>query len=84
MKISDKSTAAIRAAVQGIIKDELANQQPLLLTAREASVLTGLSGSTLKRFRDTDKGPKYVRLDDGKRSIRYRRCDLENWIKGLD
>jgi predicted DNA-binding transcriptional regulator AlpA len=48
-----------------------------LLTQREAASVLRLSERTLERMRVSGLGPKHVRC--GRRSIRYRPCDVEAW-----
>jgi len=48
-----------------------------LLTQVEAARLLRLSERTLERFRLTGGGPRYIKAN---RSVRYRECDLEQWI----
>jgi excisionase family DNA binding protein len=48
-----------------------------LLTQREAAGLLRLSERTLERLRVTGLGPRFVRTG---RLVRYRECDLEEWI----
>ena len=49
-----------------------------LLTPAEAAKVLRVSPATLPRWRWSGDGPDFVRIG---RSIRYRRCDLENYIK---
>lgn len=49
-----------------------------LLTAKEAAEHLRLKPETLKHWRMYGRGPKFLSL--GKRSIRYRREDLEAWV----
>jgi len=53
----------------------------LLRTMAAAEHLT-LAPSTLERFRQQGRGPRFVRL--GGRAIRYRFEDLEAWIDDPD
>jgi predicted DNA-binding transcriptional regulator AlpA len=50
----------------------------MLLTSREAAALLRLSERTMERHRVTGTGPRYIALG---RAIRYRRCDLLDWIE---
>jgi excisionase family DNA binding protein len=49
-----------------------------LLTESEAASLLTLSVKTLRNWRVSGKGPRFVRLSG--RAIRYRRSDLEAFI----
>jgi hypothetical protein len=48
-----------------------------LLTEGQAALLLNLSIRTLQAWRCRHSGPAYVRAG---RTIRYRRCDLVEWI----
>ena len=49
-----------------------------LLTQREAAIVLRLSERTLERLRvQGGNAPKFAKLG---RSIRYRQCDLDEWI----
>lgn len=50
----------------------------VILSTDQAAELLGLSERTLENWRWQRKGPSYVKLG---RSIRYRKTDVENWIK---
>jgi predicted DNA-binding transcriptional regulator AlpA len=54
------------------------NDLDALLTSREAAELLRLSERTLERHRTAGTGPRFCALG---RAIRYRRCDLLNWIE---
>lgn len=49
-----------------------------LLFQAEAAYLTGCSGRTLEAWRLHGGGPPYIVI--GKRSVRYRRGDLIEWM----
>jgi excisionase family DNA binding protein len=49
-----------------------------LLTQSDAAKLLRLSERTLERLRLTGGGPSFVKCG---RSVRYRECDLERWIR---
>jgi predicted DNA-binding transcriptional regulator AlpA len=49
-----------------------------LLTQRETASVLRLSERTLERLRVQGLGPKYVKC--GRRSVRYRQSDLDEWI----
>jgi len=52
-----------------------------LLTTRQAAVILGVQDDTLTQWRWLGKGPKYLRLGDGKRAaIRYLPSDLKKWL----
>jgi predicted DNA-binding transcriptional regulator AlpA len=50
----------------------------MLLTSREVAALLRLSERTMERHRVTGTGPRYIALG---RAIRYRGCDLLDWIE---
>lgn len=50
-----------------------------LLTTREAAKLISYSESALNHWRCKGVGPRYISFT--KRSIRYRRSDLVEWVK---
>jgi predicted DNA-binding transcriptional regulator AlpA len=50
------------------------------LTDEQLSRIIHRSKTTLRRWRRTGYGPKFVRL---KREIRYRRSDVEAWLDSL-
>jgi predicted DNA-binding transcriptional regulator AlpA len=50
-----------------------------LLTERQAAELLGFTARSLQAWRYRGDGPQYVRV--GARGIRYRRQDLQEWIK---
>lgn len=49
-----------------------------LLDEREAARLYTLAVATLRNWRALKQGPRYVKL--GKRTVRYRRSDLEAFV----
>jgi predicted DNA-binding transcriptional regulator AlpA len=49
-----------------------------LLTQRETAIALRLSERTLERLRVSGLGPVFVRC--GRRSVRYRQSDLDEWI----
>ena len=48
-----------------------------LLNQQQAAQLLGLSVRTLERHRVAGTGPRFTRLG---RLVRYRRCDLVDWV----
>jgi predicted DNA-binding transcriptional regulator AlpA len=50
-----------------------------LLGQRAAAQLLGISVRTLERHRVAGTGPRFCRL--GHRLIRYRKADLEEWVR---
>ena len=50
-----------------------------LMTEAELARLLHVSLSTVKRLRVSGEGPPYVKI--GPRAIRYRREDVEAWLK---
>lgn len=51
--------------------------EQLLVSPRDAAGLLDLSPRTLERWRQTGRGPKFLRF--GTR-VRYRIQDIEDWI----
>jgi predicted DNA-binding transcriptional regulator AlpA len=49
-----------------------------LLDQRDAAKVLGVSVRTLERYRVTGMGPRFCRLG---RLVRYRECDLEDWVR---
>ncbi len=54
-------------------------REPLLLTEKETSKITGFSIRTHQKWRIEGRGPKFMRISS--RAIRYRRQDIEQWIE---
>ena len=50
-----------------------------LLTEKQAADILCYSQRALQNWRLRGGGPKYVKVSA--RSIRYRRCDLQDWTK---
>ena len=50
----------------------------LLLTQQRVAEILSYSPRTLESWRATGRGPRYIRVS--KRSVRYRMCDLEEWV----
>lgn len=50
-----------------------------LLRTPEAAAYTGMSVSSLTKFRCLGKGPRFVRLSG---AVRYRPQDLDDWMNG--
>ena len=48
-----------------------------LLDQREAALILKISVRTLERHRGAGTGPRFCRLG---RLVRYRECDLEEWL----
>ena len=53
-------------------------EQPEMLTVNQLSRLLGVTWLTLLRWRNTGKGPRFIRI--ATRAIRYRRTDVETWL----
>lgn len=62
-------------------QSEVSQQQgcPKFLRTPEAAAFTGLSVSSLTKFRCNGKGPRFVRLAG---AVRYRVQDLVEWMNG--
>lgn len=53
----------------------------MLLSTEAAAKYLGLKPITLRRWRQTGVGPKYIRMgDDTKSPCRYSMDDLQAWI----
>ncbi len=52
--------------------------QDVHLTTVQVANLLQLSPSTLKKWRNEGRGPRWLRL--GSRRIRYREADVESWL----
>ena len=52
----------------------------IYLSEKEAAALTRFCAGTLRNMRSAKRGPSYLKV--GKRSVRYRQSDLENWMNG--
>jgi excisionase family DNA binding protein len=50
-----------------------------LLTAKEVARMLAVSLATFKRLRKAGEGPPSIRV--GERAIRYRRGDVEAWLR---
>jgi predicted DNA-binding transcriptional regulator AlpA len=50
-----------------------------LMTEAELARFLSVSLSTVKRLRATGEGPPSIRI--AKRAIRYRRADVEDWLR---
>ena len=59
--------------------DQTPTNDLILLTERQASERLGYSPRALQQWRRTGAGPKFVRVSA--RSVRYRLCDLHEWIE---
>lgn len=53
-----------------------------LLTTKQAAAFLNVSPRTLQDWRLDRSGPTYIALSD--RAIRYRRSDLEEWLKARE
>jgi predicted DNA-binding transcriptional regulator AlpA len=51
-----------------------------LLSPEQVYTWLGVSEATLRRWRDKGVGPAYIRAPGG-RVIRYRRSDVEAWLR---
>ena len=62
--------------------EQLAPTRPL--TQDEAAAFLGLtSGKTLYHWRQRGDGPRFMKCRNGRNGklLRYRRCDLEAWLR---
>ncbi len=53
-----------------------------LLTTQEVADLVGLSAYTIAKYRTKGMGPKYLLI--GKKTIRYKKADVEAWIELIE
>lgn len=56
----------------------IAHTMEPLITDRAVAEIVGVSTRTLRFWRQHQKGPPFVRLS--KKSVRYRRTDVDAWI----
>jgi hypothetical protein len=54
--------------------------EALLLTVDQAASRIGVSPWTMRKWRLTGRGPKFVRLGGPRGPVRYRTLDLEQYI----
>ena len=55
------------------------------ITPRELAVELGVSTRTLANWRWSGVGPRYTKLGDGRTSpVRYRRTDVDAWLKARE
>lgn len=62
-----------------LVADAPAIHEDSLLTEEQAAELIQFSPHTLRCWRSDGEGPKWCRV--GKRAIRYKRSDLQDWIR---
>ena len=70
--------ASLLDAIQKI--DESMQRPPRLLNENEAGKYLGISGRTLRDWRDKGIGPEYVRLEDNEKLTRYDIKELDRYI----
>jgi hypothetical protein len=56
---------------------------PGLLTTRETAALLAITAATLKDWRHSGRGPRYVKFLGRRRKgpVRYRALDVQQWIE---
>ena len=54
--------------------------EKLLLTAKESAHLLSVSERTLEAWRQSGKGPPWIKLTGAGRSVRYQLEGLKQWI----
>ena len=59
----------------------MANTIATLLTDREVAVLTGFTVTTVKKWRLSNRGPKYIKIGT---SVRYKPRDVVAWLESFD
>nr|PZN17775.1 MAG: hypothetical protein DIU80_23905 [Chloroflexota bacterium] len=57
-------------------------QDDVLLTTEDVATLLNVKPRTLKQWRYERRGPRYVSL--GRRIVRYRRSDVDEWIRSRE
>ena len=57
-------------------------QDDVLLTTEDVATLLNVKPRTLKQWRHERRGPRYVSL--GRRIVRYRRSDVDEWIRSRE
>ncbi|OOO32844.1 DNA-binding protein [Rhizobium sophoriradicis] len=57
--------------------DTASNQQRRMLRTEDAANYTGLSASTLNKFRLSGEGPSYIKIG---KSVVYDPADLDKWL----
>lgn len=55
-------------------------QRVYLLTAAQAGEILGVAANTLRDWRRTGRGPRYVRLGGPTGRVRYCRQELNRWV----
>lgn len=70
--------ASLLDAIQKI--DESMQRPPRLLNENEAGKYLGISGRTLRDWRDKGIGPEYVRLEGNEKLTRYDIKELDRYI----
>lgn len=56
------------------------NEGARLLNDEQAAEVLAIRPGTLRHWRIAGRGPRWVKLAG--RTVRYRLCDLEDWIEG--
>lgn len=70
--------ASLLDAIQKI--DESMQRPPRLLNENEAGKYLGISGRTLRDWRDKGIGPEYVKLEGNEKLTRYDIKELDRYI----
>lgn len=55
-----------------------------LLTTAELAEYLKVDEETLRRWRQTGGGPRYVNLHGDKGAVRYRRAEVERWLQSRE
>lgn len=58
------------------VRDDAYSTDDELMCEREAGSLLGFRASTLRKWRQTGKGPRFLKIH---KTVRYRRGDLVSW-----
>jgi predicted DNA-binding transcriptional regulator AlpA len=58
---------------------QVAPDDTQLLLEAQAAQLLHVGIGTMRNWRATDQGPKFLRL--GARAVRYRRTDIDEWLE---
>lgn len=76
--VREELRATLMDAIQKI--DESMQRPPRLLSENEAGKYLGISGGTLRDWRDKGIGPEYVKLEGNDKLTRYDIKELDKYI----
>lgn len=52
-----------------------------LMTTEEVAEYLGLAARTVKRWREENSGPQYIRINH--KCVRYRQSEVDRWLSTL-